>query len=429
MPAVAASAGRRFGEAEATRLPESPDEWLRFDIIIAGDVGTHAWSSDTWEIVERCVAERGAMLVVIAGPRSMPHAHRGETARKLLPVEYATSQDTNVASPDPVFSLRLTGEGKNSPIMRLADSAIESGQVWAGLPPLMWRHSVTGAKAGAEVLAFAEAEGRRPPPPGSTAEERLAALTQQRRSEAARALIVTARHGLGKVAMLNFDQTWRLRYGTGDVHHHRFWGNLLRWGAGENLRAGTPNVRLGTDKLTYESGQPVTILAKLTGEGFKPETNATVNAVIFGPDGKEAARRRLDYRAGSNGVYEAELSPQSLPEVGRYRVELAGDDVTRLLRGEATKVETHFTQLATMNPVELGDLSLDRELLGRVTALSGGSLHEPGEADALDGAFGAGSRTVRERMETTLWDNWILMLAAIGLMTTEWIVRRRSGVA
>ena len=242
-------------------------------------------------------------------------------------------------------------------------------------------------------------------------------------------MIVTARHGLGKVAVLNFDQTWRLRYGTGDVYHHRFWGNLLRWGAGENLRAGTPNVRLGTDKLTYESGQPVMIVAKLIGEGFKPEISATVNARILGPDGKEVARRRLTYREGSSGIYEAELAPQALPQVGRYRVELAGSDVDRLLRGEVRKVETHFTQLATINPVELGDLSLDRELLGKVAALSGGSVVEPGETAGLSEAFGAESRTIKEQKETTLWDNWALMLTALGLMTTEWIVRRRAGVA
>ena len=146
LPAVAASARRSFGEAEATRLPDAPDEWLKFDVIIVGDVGPGVWSSDTWEIVERCVAERGALLVVIAGSRAMPHAHRGETVRKLLPVEFPASQGADFNSPDPGFFLRLTGEGRNSPIMRQSDSAIESGQVWAALPALMWRHPVSGSR-------------------------------------------------------------------------------------------------------------------------------------------------------------------------------------------------------------------------------------------------------------------------------------------
>ena len=50
--------------------------------------------------------------------------------------------------------------------------------------------------------------------------------------EAANALLVTRQTGKGKVALLLTDRTWRLREGAGDLYHHRFWGNLVRWGAG-----------------------------------------------------------------------------------------------------------------------------------------------------------------------------------------------------
>jgi hypothetical protein len=107
--------------------------------------------------------------------------------------------------------------------------------------------------------------------------------------------------------MLTFDQTWRLRYGVGDTHHHRFWGNLLRWGTGENLRAGTENVRLGTDQLAYETGDRVKLLARLTADGFRPETKAGVTAIVSDPSGRTVAARRLTYREGSSGIYEADL--------------------------------------------------------------------------------------------------------------------------
>ena len=63
--------------------------------------------------------------------------------------------------------------------------------------------------------------------------------------------VVPRSFGQGKVLMLTTDQSWRLRHRVGDTRHHRFWGQVLRWGSGEKLRAGNTFVRLGTDKLRY----------------------------------------------------------------------------------------------------------------------------------------------------------------------------------
>jgi len=432
-PAVFASASRKFGDAEATRLPEKFEEWMKFDVIILGDVPPAALPAQTWETIEKAVAERGAMLVVVAGSRSMPHAYQSEVVKRLLPLDFAPGAAALFDGPEESFAVRLTAEGKNSPILALGASQVETAQIWSGAPPFMWRHPVRAAKPGAEVLAYAEPAGRRPPAAGATAEERLAAFARQRQFEAERALLTTSRYGLGRVALFTTDQTWRLRYGVGDTHHHRLWGNLLRWGTEENLRAGTDTVRLGTDALTYETGQRVRLLARLTAEGYKPETKADVSAAIFAPDGTQVASRKLTYRDGSSGLYEAELEP--LPATGRYRVELVGADVERLLRTSTgagpklEKVETHFTQLATLNPVELGDLAVDADLLRRATTLAGGRVVTPAEASGLAQAFGTGTKTLEERRETTLWDNWPLLTLLLAALTTEWLLRRRAGLA
>jgi len=433
LPAVFASASRKFGEAEATRLPEKFEEWMKFDVIILGDVPPAALPAQTWETIEKAVAERGAMLVVVAGPRAMPHAYQSEVVKRLLPLEFAGGGGMVFAGPEDSFAVRLTAEGKNSPILALGASQVETAQIWSETPAFMWRHPVRAAKPGAEVLAYAEPAGQRPAAAGATAEERLAAFARQRQFEAERALLTTSRYGLGRVALFTTDQTWRLRYGVGDTHHHRLWGNLLRWGTAENLRAGTDTVRLGTDALTYETGQRVRLLARLTAEGYKPETKADVTALIFAPDGSQVASRKLTYRDGSSGLYEAELEP--LPATGRYRVELVGADVERLLRTSTgagpkpEKVETHFTQLATLNPVELGDLAVDADLLRRATTLAGGRVVTASEATSLAQAFGTGTKTLEERRETTLWDNWPLLTLLLAALTAEWLLRRKAGLA
>jgi len=430
---VFASATRKFGEAEATRLPETLDEWMKFDVIILGDVPPAALPAQTWETIEKAVSERGAMLVVVAGPLAMPHAHTSEVVRRLLPLEFAASTGALFAGPEDSFAVRLTAEGRNSPILALGASQVETAQIWSETPAFMWRHPVRAAKPGAEVLAYAEPAGQRPPGAGATAEERLAAFARQRQYQTERALLTTSRYGLGRIALFTTDQTWRLRYGVGDTHHHRLWGNLLRWGTTENLRAGTDTVRLGTDALTYETGQRVRLLARLTAEGYKPENDADVSAHVFAPDGTRVATRKLTYRDGTSGLYEAELDP--LTTNGRYRVELAGADVDRLLRTstgpdpQPAKVETHFTQLAVLNPVELGDLALDLDQLRRAATLAGGRVVTPAEAEALARAFGTGTKVLEERRESTLWDNWPLLSLLLAALTTEWLLRRKAGLA
>jgi hypothetical protein len=111
-------------------------------------------------------------------------------------------------------------------------------------------------------------------------------------------------------------------------------------------------------------------------------------------------------------------------------VRLDGPDVERLLRGSGVEtVATHFTQLATLNPVEFGDLALDTDLLNKLASLSGGRVVPPSQAASLADAFGARSKSVEERRESSLWDNWPLLVVFLGAVTAEWLVRRRSGLA
>jgi hypothetical protein len=135
----------------------------------------------------------------------------------------------------------------------------------------------------------------------------------------------------------------------------------------------------------------------------------------------------LTYRADSHGMYETEV--ESLSEPGVYRVELAGDKVAELLAKEnVARVDQKLTVTAEGNPVELGEISVDRELAAKVASLSGGAVVAPGSADELIRLFGAPTKVVIKRRETTLWDNWLLLLVAVGAGTAEWVLRRKGGL-
>ena len=144
-------------------------------------------------------------------------------------------------------------------------------------------------------------------------------------------------------------------------------------------------------------------------------------------DEKLVARRKMQYRPDSIGIYEAELDP--FEQTGRYRVELESEQARQVLaENELPDVETEFKVRTTDNPVELSELTVDRGLLGKTARLSGGAVSGPGGADALVERFGPGSRTIKERREKSLWDSWQLLLLLLGCIAGEWLLRRRAGL-
>lgn len=433
-PPVAASATRKFGDAEATELPKNSDEWQLFDVIILGDIAPNQLSSHDWKAIEEAVTKRGALLVCVAGPRYMPHHFSNDVLKDLLPITYGVGDSETFKSPEEAYKVELTAIGRNHAITSQSTSRSLNEELWAEFPPLRWRWKSGGIKDGAEVLAYAEPTGGFANG-GSTEvgaspdsiEAAIERLTRQKELEKENALITTMRSGLGKVVMMNFDRTWRFRYGVGDTYHHRFWGQMTRWGAGPNLRSGNEFIRLGTDRLSYTPTDEITVTAKVLDESRKPITDTDVFANVI-KDGKRVSRQKLSYRSDTSGLYETTFSGFS--EEGEYKIELEGPAVARGLKADSTlqNLETELLVVTTRNPIELAELTANRDFLNRAARQTNGKVAELWELDSVLNAFGAPKETLTERRDITLWDKWPLLAAFLGFLTTEWIVRRRSGL-
>lgn len=414
---IPASASRPFGDSEATALPESEEEWRKFDVIIIGDVDPDVLGEKEWSILDRCVRDRAALLVMIAGPKSMPHAFGG-TAETLIPVDYEQSRRTYFGGKEK-FKLQLTNLGKSHPISSQVEGQLRNEKVWAEFPLIRWRHPIDRVKDGAEILLYARnsSEQKKVVKSADDLQEALSEVKNQRKTEANNALFVTRQTGNGKVAMLLTDRTWRLREGVGDVYHHRFWGQLVRWGAGPNLRSGTATSRLGTDQLTYTGDDPVTILARLQEENLAPINDETLQAEVL-LDGKRVGIYPMTYREGSNGLHQVQAGPFRDP--GTYQVRLLSDDLSE-------DITTGFRIVGSLGAVELAETTLNLPLLETIAQLSGGRVVKEGEP--IVELFLTRDDTREELRETTLWDCWPLLLALVVLLTAEWILRRRSGLA
>lgn len=432
-PLPPADVSRKFGDSESGSYPRNRAAWSKFDVIILGDLSEEELPPEVVSDIKYCVEQRGALLVSIAGPEAFPHAIRNPEMLSLLPIEVKPTLEKGVSSDETSFRFRLAPSGRNHPVMQQSTSSYENDQIWNDLPEMYWRHPVTNVKSGAEVLAYAE--------PADAPETEMFArdtakmldqdpgkavemMTKFREMQRNNALIAVRNQGRGKVLQLMTDRTWRLRYRVGDTRHHRFWGQVLRWGAGEKLRAGNQYARIGTDLLRYAPNDPVTVQARFQDTSFQALNDLKPEVFVTDSLGKEIRSIRLRYREDSNGFYEGELAPIQKP--GYYKVHLRCPEAGRILGGKWPEVsEAQFVVVTSRRPAEFVKVSASWDTPRRMASVSGGLVLPPSRlGEALD-RYGEGNRVMHERSEIYLWDHPLLFLLLIGLLTAEWILRKR----
>jgi len=417
-PPRAASVTAAPTEAEATLLPTNEVEWMKFDVIILGDVAPDELGRANLEHLRNYVRHRGGSLIVIAGSRHMPQAYTGTPLAEILPVTFKPSIRPLLAAPETEFRLSLTAEGRHAVFMRLDDDPSDNQKAWNQVPGLRWRNGSLTAKAGATVLAYAtppQPEGDAQPfriPDGET-------LLKQQQLERENALVVHHQAGLGTVLMFGFDHTWRLRYKRGDQYYHKFWGQILSWATADRIATGSSPLRIGTLHSRFQAGSPVRISARLATSNFIPITQAAPHATLWMGD-RKISRLRLSYREGSPGIYVSEIS--SLPE-GRYRIELetSGINPDSVM---PTAVSADFSISAGAD-AEKVELSADRGMLTRLAGLTAGSVLDPIALEDIAKRLGPAHITNTEQIQVDLWNSWPWFLLIVALLTAEWLLRKK----
>ena len=357
--------------------------------------------------------------------------------------------------------------------MQQSSSMSENEQLWKSLPKCHWRFPILTARSGAEIIAYADPEEDGDAvAEATTARNAAAQMDAERLRRERQAIIIAHNVGRGKVLALNTDESWRLRYRIGDVRHHRFWGQIIRWGLGERLRSGTAQLRVGTEHMTYTPHEPIRIIARVLNPDFTPVTDATLRAAVrsaqSGREQESGNREQPDdtvpqpineqtnlrnngqtvqrfngstvqrsnepapsaiadfvYVPDSQGLYEAFIPP--IAEPGAYTVTLL--DPERYSGEEAGhEVSTMFFVASSRRPIEMANVSASRETVDALARWTGGRVVSPHEAEELAEDFGEGSRTVREPVEIALWCRPWLFLLLVAIVCAEWVLRKMRGL-
>lgn len=406
---IRASALRAFDDCNANALPASEAEWLKFDVIVLGDVDPNHLGPAGIKVLETFVQDHGGSLVILSGANHMPHSYSDTPLRDLLPAKIANRPPDPAIRGQGSVRFRPTAEGLNHVVLQR--TGMNTERAWKSLTDLSWRHPASEAKIGATVLAYA-------------ADENLAADADQQRQ---RALMLWHRVGAGKVLQLNFDESWRLRYGIGDRLHHQFWGQIVRWCASARLSVGTDLVRMGTDKVMYRVGEKIKVRARLLDAQRNPVEEGEVRAVLL-RDGEVVQSVELISDSEKAGLLVGEIS--DLKEGGAYRVALAGDQVHQLLQldspdAESIGLDIGVKAITTGN--EALDVVADDTVLRQLADWTGGVVTSSRDAERILDSLGPESSFQRRRWTTPLWNRWPVVLVFLSCLSLEWLLRKMTG--
>ena len=166
--------------------------------------------------------------------------------------------------------------------------------------------------------------------PKPTAHVLLAASTPGQ-SAAQEAFLSWQYVGLGRVVYLAAPVTYQLRYQMGDLYHHRFWGQLLRWSIAREMSTGSKTVRLFTDKTEYNKGETAQIAVRLSSLDGAPVGGAEC-VVEARQDGRVNKIIPLKEEPDSPGAYRGTMENLA---AGTFTLRAEGPTVESLLKTES----------------------------------------------------------------------------------------------
>ncbi|MGB9626502.1 MAG: hypothetical protein ACPMAQ_16730, partial [Phycisphaerae bacterium] len=397
----------RDGTTVITEFPRRPEQLMAYDVIVLFDPQPREFDPAWCDLAQTLVGGHGAGLLYAAGRKYTPRFMTDPACRGLVEMLPVT------VDPDAEITLNEIGyfqaqawpiiippDAVEHPVLAMADTHAESLAVWRRLTGVYWHYPVRRAKP----LATALMRHSNP---------RMA------NTYGPNVLLATQFFGAGRTGFLAFDSTWRWRR-FGEAYFNRFWIQLLRHLMEGKLLGGGRRGILMTDRDTFAVGEPITLTARLLNENHMPLEANEVSAVATTEDGTDVPMS-LRAEPGRPGWFRGRLVPA---RVGRLVFK-----ATLPAASGAAESLTHAVQVARPN-LETLRPQMDREKLAALAEHSaGGRYFDIDEADRIpDRIEDRNARIVITGAPVILWDRyrWVVLGAMMGLLTAEWIVRKRA---
>lgn len=366
-----------------------------FDVVIFQDFHFQPYGIFGFHLnnLKNYVSRDGGAFLMIGGSNSFNGGNYGRTSiSEILPVDLDYSPTTlSETISNQKFHPKLTDFGKSHPIMRIIPNKDENERQWSNVPELKGLNVVKGLNKSATAL-LSTADGD--------------------------PVLAVDNIDNGKVAAFMSDSSWKWNFaqandGNLSSHYEKFWNRLFLWFVNDpELR----DIKISTDKPIYNEGDN----AKIEISSLAPDSlNKKSLPVITNPNGQQ---EEIELESISPNKYQGEFN---LEGNGIYKVSVAPDDETDQYK-DLNKSETIFIVGPPEN--EVRGPTANHEVLKLIAKKSGGqyiTIDESPEKLKIDSSK---KKTISGYKTNKLWDNPFIFLFLIGMLSSEWILRRRWGL-
>jgi uncharacterized membrane protein len=379
-------------------FPSDKAELFEYKGLILGSIEASFFTFDQLRLISDFVGQRGGGFLMLGGRNSFGQGGFVNTPlEEVLPVNIRF-EGGKTAVPeyhDLEYKIRLTSYGSMHPITRLSLAEADNRKRWDAVPALVGLNPTLGAKPGATVLAQAQSDSRRDSP----------------------VLLAFQRYGKGKSVSLATASTWRWRMELDhrDNTHELFWKQMLRW-----LVSDAPDpVNAQADKHSYSLEEGVAIRAEVADKTFSPVNNARVSAQVKSPSG-QLSTVTLTWSVNREGQYSGFFKPQ---EDGIYEIS------TEAFQGDKSLGAAKANFRVAESTDEYHNAALNVDLLRRLASETKGRYYSPRDTRTLPEDISYIDNGASRIEEKDLWDMPILFFLLVGFVSTEWILRKRKGLA
>lgn len=382
----------------ADGFPVTREELFAYKALVLGSVEASFFTYEQMRMILDFASRRGGSVIFLGGRYAFAEGgYAGTPLAELMPVDLGPASG---GEGEPTFSyldLRLTEQGRYHPALQFGADSEETLALWRNLPDgVSTFNDLTRLKPGATALMM----GKRPELDGE------------------QVVLAHHRYGEGRAIAFSIHDTfnaWQMHaeIPVEDTRHERFWRQLLRWATSsvpEAIEVATRRDRVGV-------GDRAEIVARIRDEAFLEINRASVVADITSPSGAVTSVP-LEWSAEEDGRFEGSFAAE---ELGFYEVLVDASSAEGVLGSGSV----------TFEAADLGDeyfgAQQRTEFLSDLATQTGGQSYGTDQLDELldDLSYSGEGATVREYRD--LWDMPILFLLLLGLLATEWTLRRRRG--
>lgn len=390
---------RETNELFVPTLTLPRNEFFEYDVIFLGDMPASSLSTRFGEMVKEFVGKFGGGLVVMAGPRFGPGELASTPIGGMLPV--IVDPDAQFRD-DREFETQLTPLASSFDFMRLGESDSDNVKGWQNLGRLPWYQPVRRVESSATTVLAEHprdtcVDGKTPQP-----------------------LIAIRRYGRGEVIYLAHNEMWRLRKKYGEKYYRQFWGQMIH--------------RLG---LSHALGSQKRFVVRADRQQYQPDQTALITVEAFDENFEPLTGDMLDERHLTGEVWLPGRSTEALGEtrpitLSEYR---PGVFETKVPVSEAGNYVVRVNDPVSLEPVDVyfqvSDLSVERRSATRNRSLQESIAAETGgrSCELLDARETLAKFDPPRLSETTvevipLWSTWLTFGLVIGVMFSEWLLRK-----